>query len=178
MGLKLVTEIITPNRKGPGGPLSSDAMHDLEQLLCSWGLGDRQAMVLSAWLVADAVRYRAGIAAADPQVHDRLMDMQALAKGYADIGLGGKAAPRASRCLETCRTQEDVRQSVYALAVARIFAKATGADLEHLGNGAETAMFENLLFASLKLIDPLASKDMARALRARTFGSAVKRLHA
>ncbi len=204
MGLKLASETVVQSYRAHDGHFTAEAIHDLEALLNSWGLGDRQAMVLCSWVVADAVRYWAdcqdhkpalneapskrmpradkvapssGETALELDTDHKFGDVRFLAHAYQGIGLRQDAARRASHCLDRCHTTEDLRQAAFGLAVAGIYAKATGTDLNQMGS-AERRMFETFLLASLRLIAPVATVELAQELSEKLFPQSARRLHA
>jgi hypothetical protein len=128
-------------------------VREVEALLRSWGLGDRHASASCAWVVTEASCYLAA---------DRRRDRPPLRaarpnwlRSVERESPGGETADE--RCL-----------AAYVLAVAGVFAKATGRHPDGLVGAAERRSFDEFLIACLRLIVPLVTPDAVQAIRRRT----------
>ena len=148
---------------GPGsGWLPMGRVREVEALLRSWGLGDRHASASCSWVVTEASAYLAADRRAGPPLPAaRPSWLRSVERGSP----GGE-------------TGDERRLAAYVLAVAGVFATATGKHPDRLVGAAERHSFEQFLIACLRLIVPLVTPDAAQAIRRRTFDVRGRRFYA
>ena len=170
----------------PALSISPDGIQSLDSLLCSWGLGDRQVKMFSAWVVTAAVEHRSDCQlvgeAMQLRPHGNVVGINGmhelrdkLEQRYADLGQELHAEQLAKTCIERCGNLEDICNAVYVLSVMRTFAKATGVDPLRHHLDTERQLTHDYLLACLRLVTPFATPMMVKKLCAAALDTAQPR---